>query len=61
MAVEGKRTQSDYTLAFKLGGVSAVEKGEMTDNWRHAIARLSPRQAGRRNKATRLARMIIAV
>jgi hypothetical protein len=30
MAVEGKRTQSDYTLAFKLGVVSAVEKGEMT-------------------------------
>lgn len=30
MAVEGKRTQSDYTLAFKLGVVSAVEKGEIT-------------------------------
>jgi transposase-like protein len=30
MAVEGKRTQCDYTLAFKLGVVSAVEKGEMT-------------------------------
>jgi transposase-like protein len=30
MAVEGKRTQSDYTLAFKLGVVGAVEKGEMT-------------------------------
>lgn len=30
MAVEGKRTQSDYTQAFKLGVVSAVEKGEMT-------------------------------
>jgi transposase-like protein len=30
MAVEGKRTQRDYTLAFKLGVVGAVEKGEMT-------------------------------
>lgn len=30
MAVEGKRTQRDYTVAFKLGVVSAVEKGEMT-------------------------------
>jgi len=30
MAIEGKRTQGDYTLAFKLGVVSAVEKGEMT-------------------------------
>jgi hypothetical protein len=29
MAVEGKRTQCDYTLAFKLGG-GAVEKGEFT-------------------------------
>jgi transposase-like protein len=30
MAIEGKRTQRDYTLAFKLGVVSSVEKGEMT-------------------------------
>jgi transposase-like protein len=30
MAVEGKRTQRDYTLAFKLGVVGAVEKGDMT-------------------------------
>jgi transposase len=30
MAIEGKRTQHDYTLAFKLGVVDAVEKGEMT-------------------------------
>ena len=30
MAIEGKRTQRDYTLAFKLGVVDAVEKGEMT-------------------------------
>jgi transposase-like protein len=30
MAVEGKRTQRDYSLAFKLGVVGAVEKGEMT-------------------------------
>ena len=30
MAIEGKRTQSDYSLAFKLGVVEAVEKGEMT-------------------------------
>jgi transposase-like protein len=30
MAIEGKRTQCDYTLAFKLGVVAAVEKGEMT-------------------------------
>jgi transposase-like protein len=30
MAVEGKRTQRDYTLAFKLGVVGAIEKGEMT-------------------------------
>lgn len=30
MAVEGKRTQGDYSLAFKLGVVSAVEKGEMS-------------------------------
>ena len=30
MAIEGKRTQCDYTLAFKLGVVASVEKGEMT-------------------------------
>lgn len=30
MAIEGKRNQSDYSLAFKLGVVEAVEKGEMT-------------------------------
>jgi transposase len=30
MAVDGKRTQCDYTEAFKLGVVSAVEKGEIT-------------------------------
>lgn len=30
MAIEGKRTQRDYTLAFKLGVVDAVERGEMT-------------------------------
>lgn len=30
MAIEGKRTQSDYTEAFKLGVVGAVEKGEIT-------------------------------
>jgi len=30
MAAEGKRTQRDYTLAFKLGVVGAVEKGEIT-------------------------------
>lgn len=30
MAIEGKRTQRDYTMAFKLGVVAAVEKGEMT-------------------------------
>lgn len=30
MAIEGKRTQRDYTTAFKLGVVEAVEKGEMT-------------------------------
>lgn len=30
MAIEGKRTQADYTLAFKQGVVTAVEKGEMT-------------------------------
>lgn len=30
MAIEGKRTQADYTLAFKQGVVAAVEKGEMT-------------------------------
>jgi transposase len=30
MAIEGKRTQSDYTLAFKQGVVASVEKGEMT-------------------------------
>ena len=30
MAIEGKRTQRDYTMAFKLEVVGAVEKGEMT-------------------------------
>lgn len=30
MAIEGKRTQRDYTLTFKLGVVAAVEKGEIT-------------------------------
>ena len=30
MAEGGKRTQCDYSMAFKLGVVSAVEKGEMT-------------------------------
>lgn len=30
MAIEGKRTQGDYTEAFKLGVVTAVEKGEFT-------------------------------
>mgnify|MGYP003483402099 CR=1 FL=1 len=30
MAAEGKRTQCDYTEAFKLGVVGAVEKGEIT-------------------------------
>jgi len=30
MAIEGKRTQGDYTLAFKQGVVASVEKGEMT-------------------------------
>lgn len=30
MAVTGKRTQHDYTLAFKLGVVESVEKGEFT-------------------------------
>lgn len=30
MAIEGKRTRRDYTMAFKLGVVEAVEKGEMT-------------------------------
>jgi transposase len=30
MATEGKRSQRDYTLAFKLGVVGAVEKGEIT-------------------------------
>ena len=30
MAVDGKRTQCDYTEAFKLGVVSAVEKCEIT-------------------------------
>jgi transposase-like protein len=30
MALEGKRTQCDYTEAFKLGVVESVEKGEMT-------------------------------
>lgn len=30
MAAEGKRTQADYSLAFKLDVVAAVEKGEMT-------------------------------
>jgi transposase len=30
MAIEGKRTQSDYTEAFKLGVVGSVEKGEIT-------------------------------
>jgi transposase len=30
MAIEGKRTQGDYTLTFKLGVVASVEKGEMT-------------------------------
>lgn len=30
MAIEGKRTQGDYTEAFKLGVVESVEKGELT-------------------------------
>jgi hypothetical protein len=30
MAIEGKRTQGDYSLACKLGVVASVEKGEMT-------------------------------
>jgi transposase len=30
MAIGEKRTQRDYTMAFKLGVVEAVEKGEMT-------------------------------
>jgi len=30
MAAEGRRSQRDYTLAFKLGVVGAVEKGEIT-------------------------------
>lgn len=30
MAIEGKRTQADYTEAFKLGVVESVEKGELT-------------------------------
>lgn len=30
MAAEGRRTQRDYTLAFKLEVVGAVEKGEIT-------------------------------
>jgi len=30
MATEGRRSQRDYTLAFKLGVVGAVEKGEIT-------------------------------
>lgn len=30
MAIEGKRTQRDYTTACKLGVVEAVEKGDMT-------------------------------
>ena len=30
MAIEGKRTQRDYPLTFKLGLVASVEKGEMT-------------------------------
>ena len=30
MAVEGKRTQGDYTEAFKLGVVESVEKGEIS-------------------------------
>lgn len=30
MAIEGRRSQRDYTLAFKLGVVGAVEKGQMT-------------------------------
>lgn len=30
MAIEGKRTQRDYTLAFKQGVVASVEKGELT-------------------------------
>lgn len=30
MAADGKRTLCDYTEAFKLGVVSAVEKGEIT-------------------------------
>ena len=30
MAIEGKRTQGDHTLAFKQGVVASVEKGEMT-------------------------------
>lgn len=30
MAIEGKRTQGDYSLAFKPGVVASVQKGEMT-------------------------------
>jgi transposase-like protein len=30
MAIEGKRTQRDYTVAFKQGVVASVEKGELT-------------------------------
>jgi transposase len=30
MAADGKRTQCDYSEAFKLGVVSVVEKGELT-------------------------------
>ena len=30
MATGGRRSQRDYTLAFKLGVVGAVEKGEIT-------------------------------
>lgn len=30
MATDGRRSQRDYTLTFKLGVVGAVEKGEIT-------------------------------
>ncbi len=30
MVVTGKRTQRDYTMAFKLAVVDQVEKGELT-------------------------------
>jgi hypothetical protein len=54
MAINGKRTQSDYSLAFNLGVVEAVEKGEM------AYKQPGRQPAGRRSPATGAGAIVLA-